>query len=618
MLDSQMFRMAPCEFFSVPHSEILFLADGLGRWRWLSPAWTSKTGYDVEGAIGHLCERYVHVDDQALWRRLFQEALGGSELTANSGELRLCAADGRFVWMSVTFRSQQNGSGSGVNGMMVDISKQRATQRENSELLLAINAAMDGIARVTSEGVYTHLNRAHLTMFGYEYESELLGKTWKEIYYESEVSRIESEVFPILMSKGCWSGTAMAKRRDGSTFPEDLSLTMLPGGGIICICRDATERVQALSAWKQSEARWQLAAASIQEGLWDFDVNSGLLHLSPRWMELLGLSPSELTIPSRLLTLRFLPRVHPDDISFLRSSVRDLLGGASDRCDHEIRIRSAAGEYRWLHVRCRALFDPDGVLTRIVGSAADIASRKAQEELAARNFARERELVELKSHFVAMASHELRTPVATLSLSVELLEKHGFKLDEGKIASTLAHMRGAANQLRSIVANLLILGESNEGKLNCNLELLRVADLLGDIVTQASQTDQGRRRIDLICIPPDLEVHLDRQLVRSILLNLVSNACKYSPEQSRVEVRGEEVNGRLRIQVIDQGIGIPKEEQPRLFSHFFRASNASGEEGTGLGLVIAKRCCEAHGASISCDSEVGQGTTFTITFPKIR
>jgi len=585
----------------------------------LNTAWVSKTSHPLSGSIQGPYGEFVHADDLAAWAGLFKAAVEGG-LSSSQGEVRFRASDGSWHWMAVSLRRELEESGagddSGVAGIKADVSEQRATRRENSELLLAINAAMDGIARTTSDGVYTHLNRAHLTMFGYESESELLGKTWQAVYSESEAARIEAEVFPILISEGCWSGTATAKRRDGSTFPEDLSLTLLPGGDIICICRDATERVQALNAWQQSEARWQLAAASIQEGLWDFDVQSGVLHLSPRWMELLGLASHELAISTDVILRHSWRRIHPDDIEELTRSVRGLLAGDSDRFDLEVRVQPSSGAHRWLQARGRALFDSHGVVTRIVGSVADIAARKAQEELAARNFARERELVELKSHFIAMASHELRTPVATISLSVELMEKHGARLTESRKEITLAHMRGAASQLRAIVANLLILGESDEGKLSCNPAPLNLQHALLEIASDAAKVDEGNHPIEVVGMPPELEVVLDTQLVRSILLNLTSNACKYSPHGALVTLSGELIEGELVLQVIDRGIGIPQEDQGRLFTHFFRASNVTEAEGSGLGLVIVKRCCEAHGASVSCQSMVGEGTTFTVRIPQ--
>ncbi len=616
-VEGEIQKLRPREEFLVSHIQVTFCANQAGHLLWLNAAWVAKTGHPIINSVGRHCEEFVHADDVSAWTRLFAEAVDGD--SSSQGEVRIRASDGRWLWMVVTMRHELAGGAAGdepgVSGIMVDVSEQRATQRENSELLLAVNAALDGIARTTSEGIYTHLNRAHLTMFGYESESELLGKTWRAIYTESEAARIEAEVFPILISKGCWSGTATAMRRDGSTFPEDLSLTLLPGGGIICICRDATERVQALNAWQQSEARWQLAAASIQEGLWDFDVQTGVLHLSPRWMELLGLASHELAIGTDVLLTHFCRRIHLDDIEGLKLAVRELLAGASDRFDLEVRLKPSVGSYRWLQARGRALFDSAGVATRIVGSVADIAARKAQEELAARNFARERELVELKSHFIAMASHELRTPVATISLSVELLEKHGAKMSESRAETTMAHMRGAASQLRSIVANLLILGESDDGKLSCNPAPLDLRQALLDLASDAAQVDEGKHPIEVLVIPPELQVVLDAQLVRSILLNLASNACKYSPPGALVTLRGEICGNELVLQVSDRGIGIPHEDQGRLFSHFFRASNATEAEGSGLGLVIVKRCCEAHGATVTCESMVGQGTTFTVRFP---
>lgn len=255
---------------------------------------------------------------------------------------------------------------------------------------------------------------------------------------------------------------------------------------------------------------------------------------------------------------------------------------------------------------------------RVVGSittVTDVSDRKQMEEQLVANLERERELNEMKSHFVSMASHELRTPLATLSLTVDILCTHWARLSPERIEKNLQTVRGSARHLRAILDDLLFVGRGEQGKIKCKPEIVNLEELLHRISTEIGAEDRNQHPIQISLDQAPLLLPLDPQLLRHILVNLLSNACKYSPAASTVKLQAQLRNNEVEIQVIDQGIGIPVEDQKRIFTYFYRARNVGDTAGTGLGLLVVKQCVEAHGGWIDFDSVPNQGTRFTVRIP---
>ena len=169
--------------------------------------------------------------------------------------------------------------------------------------------------------------------------------------------------------------------------------------------------------------------------------------------------------------------------------------------------------------------------------------------------------------------------------------------------------------MRVILDNLLMLGHTEDGRIRCAPLATDVGELLHQISSEARVTDKHHRSIEVNCTPSDLRAKVDPQLVRHIVGNLLTNACKYSPDGQPVQLDAVVREHSIELSVTDHGIGIPPEDQSRLFSFFFRARNVGGIPGSGLGLLVVKRCVEAHHGSIALTSALGQGTRFTVTLP---
>lgn len=227
---------------------------------------------------------------------------------------------------------------------------------------------------------------------------------------------------------------------------------------------------------------------------------------------------------------------------------------------------------------------------------------------------RERELNELKSRFVTTASHEFRTPLGTILSSVSLIARYQNSEDQSKREKHIDRIKSAVNNLTEILNDFLSLEKLEEGIIRNNPIPMHLEKFMKDIIDEMRALLKTSQSIHYQH-SGDFEIVLDCQLLKNVMLNLISNAIKYSPENKEIWVKSEFLNGNLKIDVIDQGIGIPDEDKPHLFERFFRANNAGNIQGTGLGLNIVKKYIELMDGKISFESEHGKGTTFTVMIP---
>jgi signal transduction histidine kinase len=282
----------------------------------------------------------------------------------------------------------------------------------------------------------------------------------------------------------------------------------------------------------------------------------------------------------------------------------------------EHRFKAASGDWIWVLSRGRVVErSDDSRALRMIGTSVDITQRKRAEVELLSALQREKELSEMKSKFVSIASHELRTPLATILSSAELLEHYSDGLSAEDKLKMLHGIQGAVKRMNAMIEDVLIIGKAEAGALQFDPKPVDLADLCRKV---AEELRGGVAKQHVIHFEQQFErgsVNLDEKLLRHILTNLLSNAVKYSPPGSTVSLQLAESDGHAVIEVGDQGIGIPLEDQARLFESFHRASNVGNRQGTGLGLVIVKKAVELHGGTISIDSKADAGTRIRVRLP---
>ncbi len=240
--------------------------------------------------------------------------------------------------------------------------------------------------------------------------------------------------------------------------------------------------------------------------------------------------------------------------------------------------------------------------------------QKAQTELQ-RALEQERELGELKSRFVTMVSHEFRTPLGIIMSAVELLQHYSDRLPEEEKKLQLHEIQSSTKHMGGLMEQVLLLGRAEAGKLTCKPQPLDLATFADRIIDETQSISNRKCSITLQTEGDLTGARVDEALLRHILGNLVSNAVKYSPAGAEVLIQLRREGPNAALIITDRGIGIPEKDRERLFEAFHRCSNVGEIQGTGLGLVIVKRCVDLHSGSLDLQSEVGKGTTFTVRLP---
>lgn len=329
------------------------------------------------------------------------------------------------------------------------------------------------------------------------------------------------------------------------------------------------------------------------------------LKMSREWENVLGYTIEELM--SRPLT----DFIHPDDIN----PTQLVLTHLNDQQPVHFfinRYRTKNGDFRYLEWNSM----PAG--NRIYAAARDITDRIDLQQSLEQTVQKEKQLNDLKSRFVSMASHEFRTPLTSILMSTETLRSYWPRMNAQQIDSKLANIHSQISHLTTIVTNVLQLTRIQEGKLLPDLKLVQLTELCRSVIKSFVPDDSVRQTIRFSSTAEQPEILADEVMIRQVLINLLSNALKYSQPDPQVEVTLTSNGKMVEIKVADNGIGIPEKDQKNVFQPFFRAANAKGIEGNGLGLNIVKETIQLHGGRVRFDSSLLKGTTFYIELPVVQ
>lgn len=501
-----------------------------------------------------------------------------------------------------------------------DVSEQyRAEQavRESDERAERfVQAGTEGIV-FYREGIIFDCNDAFTRMLGKRRE-DLIGmrashlfqkKDWE--FAEKHMHLGRDHLYP-----------AQLPRADGSLVTVEIMgrPVMLNGqSASVASVRDTSQIARMNEALLRSQSRYRsLVDNSDQSAL--FILDRVVVYSNPAAQRFFGLSEQQLRgVQSTHL-------LHPDDRAFALMRRKQMIAGDPDRTavlrtitppSEQLQPESKMGWVR-LHGSIIEWDGRWGVLIFLT----DITEMRESQEKMRKSLAQEKELGDLKTRFVSMASHEFRTPLATIQTSSELLEHYNERLSAEERSDAVADIQRAVQRMQSMMDSFLAFGRIDAGSTAFAPRPINVLSCLQGLLHE-TRTSQLRRHAVSIYLEPPLDANtclmLDETLLSQMVINLITNACKYSAQGTQVSVIAAQLQTAqgtfLSISVQDQGIGIPEKELPRLFESFYRASNANTIPGTGLGLAIVDRAARAHGGSVQVKSLLGQGSEFTLLLP---
>lgn len=278
----------------------------------------------------------------------------------------------------------------------------------------------------------------------------------------------------------------------------------------------------------------------------------------------------------------------------------------------ESQIYRQDGSIIWISENVRAIFEANGQMVGYEGTIEDITERKQAE--ASLQLALQQEK-ELKNHFVAMVSHEFRASLTLIAAASSFLKLHSQKINSELRLKYFNKVAEVVKNAVELIEGFIAISKAEVGSVKINVAPIFLSKFCKDIWHDVKIITATNHQLILSNNCPWQTVIADKNLLRQILLNLLLNAVKYSPEASSIYLELAGIKDKIVLRIKDQGVGIPLDDREHLFQPFHRAQNASGCAGTGLGLAIVKQAVALHGGNISVESELGVGTTFTVTLP---
>ncbi|MGH7859656.1 MAG: ATP-binding protein, partial [Candidatus Binatia bacterium] len=347
-------------------------------------------------------------------------------------------------------------------------------------------------------------------------------------------------------------------------------------------------------------------------GSWDWQIPTNQVTWSPELYRIFGRTPQEFHATYEA----FVEYVHPED----RGTVRNTIARALSRrepFDFDHRIVRPDGTVRTLHAMGTVVAGDDGSPIRMFGTGQDVTEQKEVEEALARARDEALEAAALKSAFLANVSHEIRTPLNIIVGYNEFIAERLSELGDDSLQESQGGIQRACNRLLDTIHGILDFSRMEAGAFEVRAAPIDLGPSIEQVVKDVRPlTAQKGLALSFDNHAPGTVVRFDEYCLSSALLNLLQNAIKFT-EKGSISVRLHRLDGELRLEVRDTGIGIAPGFLPRLFEAFVQEDSGFNRqfEGSGLGLALTRRYLEFNGASIDVDSKKGRGSTFTIRFP---
>ncbi len=530
---------------------------------------------------------------------------------------RIVRPDGEVRWVHELADAifDDRGRVVALRGTVQDVTERTRSDDMLRQFRAALDASPDGIYIIDQETRrFVDCNEAAAAVLGYS-RSELLALDPCDIKPAGERERL-TRLFDQALAPAAATVQfeTLHRRKDGSTFPVEIALRGMVFQGrriVTAVARDISERKRAEFELRRSEALLREAQQIARLGHWKADLRSGLLEWSEVVYDIFGRDPFG---PPPTLG-DFYARLVAEDVPRVQAAQASAMATREVQ-QVDCRVMLADGTQRWVRLRGKAKFDPEGHPTHITGTVQDITAEKVREA----ELEHARDLAEranrAKSEFLSRMSHELRTPLNAILGFAQLMQLDPALDDRSR--GNVKEIIDAGHHLLDLINEVLDLARIEAGRLALRPAPIDCAEVVQECVALSTPLAQSHDiTLDPVDVPPGLMVTGDRTRVKQVLLNLLSNAIKYNRSGGHVGLRVRADGPAVaRFEVSDTGMGIAPERQAELFEPFHRlVGNDSTVEGTGIGLAIAKHLVEAMSGTIGCVSQVGEGSRFWFTLP---
>jgi PAS domain S-box-containing protein len=481
-------------------------------------------------------------------------------------------------------------------GTVIDVTKQKNAEEELKRFKFMADNASDIFMLLRADGSIAYVNSVALDDWGYtEEESLTMNVSDVDIYHDDKTF---TRAFEEAQQQNIPQYETLYRRKNGSVYPVEInmvSLMLSDSPYLFAVARDITERRKAREELIQINQRLEIALEAGRLGSYELDIETGIMFCTQQCKANYGLDKDAVfNFPDLLAAM--LPE-YPEQV---QKKVAEAIENKTVY-NAEYRVKWPDGSVHWINASGKARYDDADKAVQMVGVTFDITEQKI--------------LQQQKDEFIGIASHELKTPVTSIKAYTQVLERMLTKKGDTLEASMITKMDAQLNRLTSLIADLLDVTKINSGRLQFNYTLFDFNALINEVVEDLQRTTKKHTLIEEL--HETGQVYADRERINQVLVNLITNAIKYSPHTEKIIVQTRLENAEVIVSVQDFGIGISKEKQSRVFEQFYRVSGAKQHTfpGLGLGLYISSEIIKREGGRIWVDSEEGKGATFYFALP---
>jgi PAS domain S-box-containing protein len=473
----------------------------------------------------------------------------------------------------------------------------------------------DIVYTVSEDGAVTYVNENSASRLGL-IPDEIIGRHFGDFMHPDDVQTVTDayERAVLLSSPEPFYFDIRLRHKDGRFLNfEFISHPVIKDGlyrGAIGAGRDVTVEKITEEALGLSEERYRVLVESATDIIYTISPDGVITSINPFVKNATGWEVDE------MIGRHFMFFMHPEEHQYAMQ-LHQIISAGQKPPIFELRFLKKSGEYLNAEFSITPLFIK-GRFLGTLGIGRDVTERKTAEENLKTALAKERQLNELKQQFISMVSHEFRNPLTLIAGTAELLTVTPEARSSGQIIKGLVKIRDNVKRMAAMLDNIiLITADEKKGKAPA-AENVGIVGFCSGVVEDVLQITENRNRINLTyheSITKNSTLKLHREYMRHILVNLLTNAVKYSPEGEDVEFHLSGNEKEFLFAITDKGIGIPEEDIKNLFQHFSRASNVGKIKGMGMGLSIVKKCVDMHNGDITLESMLNKGTRVTVRIP---
>jgi PAS domain S-box-containing protein len=553
-----------------------------------------------EPVSGEEYNKVLHPDDVMTRKKAHESAIENGRMHY---EARIVWKDKSMHWVRVEGKVIYDKKENPIRilGTLIDITAQKSDKEQQKKLITLVENGVDLMSILNLDGSNSYINAAGIKMLGFTSLTQAINTPISEFYSREDYELIQREVLPAVLRKGMWTGNMkVIHNATGEVFPVSTTCIRINDGsttkpiGVGIVMRDLRPELMAKQALADSEELLRNITSASPTALWMSDEEGRIIYVNETWTDW-----CDNTFEDNMCD-GWIDPIHELDQQLFKSrfysSIRERI-----QFEAEFRIQDANGKLRW----CVAIGDPQyrehGLFIGFIGSCTDITEHK--------------KLQNQKDNFIGIASHELKTPVTSLKgytqVLARVLNKKGLDIE----VSMMQKMDAQLNRLTSLINDLLDVTKINSGKLQYNSQEFEIQPMLSELVEDLQRTSSKHKLIEVY--EATGKVFADKDRIEQVVINLITNAIKYSPSGDQVIISCEQVDQEIVISIQDFGVGISKSNQFKVFEQFYRVSTEKQHTfpGVGLGLYISAEIIKRTGGRIWVESEENKGSCFYFSLP---